>query len=196
MQGILQEERAGYRWLRIGFATDRASLLLKSAAALTLIILGIWLYLEIPETRLRGACFVLIYLLSAGLYLNLGVWIHEQLHGLAVRGTVHARQAQITYERKHVLLLSGYYRVRGGLTYAIASRGLLGPLWLSLGLLLAGCLGSLFLPGWWLPLMLSLLVVSLLDMIHDFYMYLQIRLIGSKAKYWDRGKVLEVVWKA
>ena len=196
MQGTTQRARSGYRWMRIGFAPDKPALLMKSASLLALTLLAIWVYLEIPAGTGRWAIFLLIYLASAGLYLNLGVWLHEQLHCLAVRGTIHARQAHITYERKHFLVLSGYYRVMGGLSYALASRGLLGPLWLTLGLLLAGCIGSLVLPGWWLPLALSLVVVSLLDMLHDFYMYLKIRSIGKKGKFWDRGKVLEAVWKA
>jgi hypothetical protein len=38
-------------------------------------------------------------------------------------------------------------------------------------------------------------VAGVLDMIHDFYWYSQIRFIGEKGKYWDNGRELEVVWK-
>jgi hypothetical protein len=195
MQGTLQKERSGYRWMRIGFASDRFSILVKLGSTFTLIILAIWAYLEIPATEWRWAIFLVIYLVSAILYLNFGVWLHEQLHCLGFSGSIHAKKAHITYERKHLLVLSGHYRVEGGISYQIASRALLGPLLLSIGLLVVGCLGSLVLPGWWMPLMLSMVIASLMDMIHDFYMYSQIRLIGDKGKYWDRGKVLEVVWR-
>jgi hypothetical protein len=43
--------------------------------------------------------------------------------------------------------------------------------------------------------MASLAVVAVMDMIHDIYMYLQIRLIGAKGIYWDKGHHLKVTWK-
>ncbi len=181
--------------MRIGFATARFSRSVFIPAGLALILLAIWLYSEIPASPSRPAYFVLIYLFALLVYLNLGVWLHEQAHCLAYRGTVHAQQVQITYVRKYLLILGGFYRVRGPLDYGIIQRALLGPLYLTLGLLLAGLIGSLLLPGWWLPLLLSFVVISLIDMLHDLYMVSQIRRIGPAGKYWDRGKDLEVVWR-
>ena len=43
--------------------------------------------------------------------------------------------------------------------------------------------------------MLTMAVAGVMDMTHDFYMYSQIRLIGEKGKYWDKGHEIEVVWK-
>ena len=97
--------------------------------------------------------------------------------------------------RKYILMLSGYYRVIGAINYRVMRRALLAPLILSVSLLVIGYLGSYVLPGWWLPLLITLAVVGLIDMTHDFYMYLQIRFIGEKGKYWDTGKELEVAWK-
>ena len=52
------------------------------------------------------------------------------------------------------------------------------------------------LPGWWFPIMATMAVVVVLDMVHDFYWLSQIRSIGEKGKYRDNGLELEVVWKA
>jgi hypothetical protein len=182
--------------MRIGFAPAGILSVVRPILVAGLVILALWLYGELPDTPWRWAFFLAIYLVSALIYLNLGVWLHEQLHCLGFAGTPHARHAHITYERKHVLVLGGYYRVQGGMRYPIVSRALLGPLWLSGGLVVLACLGLFLLPGWSVPLLLSLAIVSLLDMSHDLYMYLQIMGIGERGKYWDRGKVIEAVWKA
>ncbi len=195
LRGTLQRGRGPYEWMRIGFATARFSWTVLGPAVLALILLAIWLYLEIPASGLRPVYFILLYLIAVLVYLNLGVWLHEHAHCLAYRGTVHAQQVQITYIRKYLLILGGFYRVRGPLDFRIIQRALLGPLYLTFGLLLAGLIGSLLLPGWWLPLLLSFVVISLIDMLHDLYMVSQIRRVGPAGKYWDRGQDLEVVWR-
>lgn len=182
--------------MRIGFATAGFSRAVMLPAVLALIVLAIWLYRVLPASPWRPVYFVLIYLIAVLIYLNLGVWLHEQAHCLAYRGTVHAKGVRITYVRKYLLILGGFYRVRGPLDYRIMQRALLGPLYLTAGLLLAGVVGGLLLPGWWLPLLLSFVVISLIDMLHDLYMVSQIRRIGRPGKYWDRGKDLEAVWRA
>ncbi len=196
MQGTLQKRRADYEWMRIGFATNAFATRLKLGCGLALVLLAIWTYLELPATPMRLAYFVLLYVAAALAYMNFGVWLHEQLHCLAFYGADPPLPTHIVYERKQLFYLNGYYSVRGGFGYGTARRALLGPLNSSIALTVAGVLGDLVLPGWWLPLMLSLAVVSLADMTHDLYMYSQMRLIGDKAKYWDRGRVTEVVWKA
>jgi len=195
MQGTLQKQKCGYKWMRIGYADAGFSNVIKFVSLSALIILAIWVYMEMPDTEWHFVNFLGIYLVAAILYINVGVWLHEQLHCLAFLGTVHEKQTHITYERKYMLALSGHYRVKGAISYRILSRALLAPLLLSVSLLVIGWLGSLILPGWWLPLLLSIVVASLLDMVHDFYMYSQIRFIGKEGKYWDTGRELEVVWK-
>ena len=195
MRGTLQRRRDPYEWMRVGFATAGFSAAVIVPAMLALLGLAIWMFLEIRQAGMRPAIILVIYLVAALLYMNLGVWLHEQLHCLAFRGTVHAARTHVTYVRKFWLVLGGFYRVRGGLSYNVISRALLGPLYFTLGLLAIAFLGSLVLPGWWLPLLLSLAVFSLLDMLHDLYMYTRIRRIGSQGRYWDRGKELEVVWR-
>jgi hypothetical protein len=138
---------------------------------------------------------VVVYLVAATLYIKAGVWLHEQLHCLAFLGNVHKRLTYITYKWKYILALSGYYWARGANNYRNMRRALLAPLLLSIRLMVVGWLGSLALPDWWLPILLSLIVVSLLDMVHDLYMYSQIRVIGRRGKYWDRGRELEIIWK-
>ena len=61
--------------------------------------------------------------------------------------------------------------------------------------ILIGCIGSFFLPIWWLPLLLTLAVIGLVDMTTDLYWYMKILNISDKAKYWDKGRELHVVWK-
>ncbi len=195
MQGTLQRQRGGYVWMRVGFATARAAGVMKGLCILAIIALAMWFYLELPATAWRWVVFGAIYGAAGLIYLNLGVWLHEQLHCLGFKGTRHARNVQIVYERRNLLVLGGYYSLRGGMNYQAASRALLGPLVMSVSLLLLGCLGSLVLPGWWMPLMLSLVTVSLLDMLHDLYMYWHIRRIGGNGKFWDRGHFMETVWK-
>ena len=195
MQGTLQKRKCGYNWKRIGYADARFSTVIILVSLSVIIYLASWAYREIPDTEWRWANFVGIYVVAAILYMNVGVWFHEQLHCLAFRGTTYEKRTHITYHRKYLLMLSGYYRVDGAVSYWIMRRALLGPLILSIGLLIMGWLGNYILPGWWLPVSMTIAVAGLVDMTHDFYMYLQIRLIGEKGKYWDTGKELEVVWK-
>jgi hypothetical protein len=195
MQGTLQKQKCGYQWMRIGYADARFSTTITLVCLSVVIYLALWVYREIPDTEWHWGIFLVIYIVAAVLYLNLGVWLHEQLHCLAFRGTPSEKRTQIIYHRKYLLILSGYYRVNGVINYRTMSRALLSPLILSVSFLVIGYLGSCILPGWWLPILMTMAVAGLIDMTHDFYMYLQIRSIGEKGKYWDTGKALEVVWK-
>ncbi|MBN2678111.1 MAG: hypothetical protein JXR32_08605, partial [Anaerolineaceae bacterium] len=71
----------------------------------------------------------------------------------------------------------------------------MAPFGLVVALVAMGLIGSLFLPGWWLPLMLSMAVVGVVDMTHDLYWISGIHKIGDKGRYWDNGRELLVVWK-
>jgi hypothetical protein len=181
--------------MRIGYADRRFSSVFLLVTLSIVFLLAIGVYRELPATGWRLGYFLAVYLVAGLLYANLGVWFHEQLHCLAFRGTTHQSQTRITFQRKYILGLSGYYQVRGGISYRIMKRVLLAPILLSLSLAIIGWAGSLILPGWWFPLLLSIAVLGILDMIHDFYMVSRIRSIGEKGKYWDRGPVIEVVWK-
>lgn len=192
---MLEKQRAGYHWARIGFATRGFERPVRVAAWLALMLLAVWLYLELPDTPWRLIAVPVLYGLAALLYLNLGVWLHEQLHCLAFRFSGRIKQTRIMYGRRNPLVLTGHYAVQGPLDYQLASRALLGPLILSGSLLLVGIAGYLLVPGWWLPLVLSFFVVSLLDMMHDLYMVARIRMIGDGGRFWDRGKFLDVVWR-
>ncbi len=196
MRGVVRKQKCGYEWMRVGYADVKFTLVMTFVSLSTLICCALWGYKEIPETEWRLARFLAVYFIATVLYLNLGVWIHEQLHCLAFRGTVYEKRTHITYIRQYILALSGHYRVIGAIDYRTMRRALSGPLILVVSLFVVGGLGSLILPGWWFPIMITMAVVSLLDMIHDFYWLLQIRLIGEKGKYWDNGSELEVVWKA
>jgi len=158
-----------------------------------MILLAIWTYREIPKTEWRLFYFLVIYLVGVIIYTNLCVWLHEQLHCLAFRGTSH--KTKIFFERRYLLFLNGHYQVKGAINYTIMRRAFLAPVILSIGLIVVGLFGNLVLPGWWLPILLTMAVAGLIDMTHDFYMYSQIRVIGNKGKYWDTGKYMEVVWK-
>jgi hypothetical protein len=195
MQGTFQKEKCGYKWMRIGHADARFTNVIVFVSLSAIIFLALWVYWETPKTEWHWVNFLAIYLVAAILYLNLGVWFHEQLHCLAFWGTAHEKQTRIIFERKYVLALSGHYRVRGAISYRIMRRALLAPINLSISLLIIGWLGSLILPGWWFPILLTMAVAGVIDMTHDFYMYSQIRLIGEKGKYWDKGTEIEVVWK-
>jgi hypothetical protein len=168
-------------------------MLVALSAVLTL---ALWVYREIPNTPWRLLYFLGVYFAAALVYANLGVWLHEQLHCLAFRGTLHEKRARITYTRKYPLALSGHYRLSGALDYRLMRRALSGPLILVLSLVVLGWLGSFILPAWWLPILLTLAVAAVLDMTHDLYWLAHIRLIGESGKYWDRGSQLDVVWKA
>ncbi len=195
MQTTIRKQKCGYQWMRVGHAGSGFTLAVALASAVVMIYLGLWIYREIPATAWRTIYFLGLVLSAILLYINLGVWLHEQLHCLPFRGTIHEKRVRIVYQRKYVLVLSGYYRVRGPLGYRVIRRALLAPLLLSVGLLALGWLGSLLLPGWWFPLLAMLAVVSVTDMLHDLYWVMQIRPVGDRGKYWDRGSTLEVVWK-
>jgi hypothetical protein len=196
MQGAVRKQKSGYEWMRVGSADARFTTAVAIVSGSATIYLAFRVYREIPDTAWHAADFLALYFVAAVLYFNLGVWAHEQLHCLAFRGGIHEERAHIFFVRKYFLFLHGYYRVIGAIGYRIMRRALLGPLILVLGLLVVGWLGSLVLPGWWLPIMVTLAVVSLTDMVHDLYWLLQIRSIGERGRYWDRGSELEVVWKA
>jgi len=195
MQGTLRKQIHGYQWMRVGSAETRFSIVVMLVSLSAMIYLAFRVYTQLPETELRPIYFIALYLVAAALYLNLGVWIHEQLHCLPFRGTVYEKRVRIMYQRKCVLALHGHYRVLGPLDYQILRRALLGPLGLVIGWLAVGWLGSFILPGWWFPIFATLAVVSALDMVHDFYWLTRARRIGKKGKYWDNGHELEVVWK-
>lgn len=193
MQGTIQKQKFGYKWMRIGYAETRFSNIVIFVSLATMFFLATWVYNEIPKTNWRLINFLAIYLIAALLYTNLGVWLHEKLHCLAYQGTAH--ETHIVFQRKYFLFLNGHYRVRGAINYRNMRRALLAPFFLSIGLMVVGLIGNLALPGWWLPILLSLAVAGIIDMTHDLYMYMKIRSIGNKGKYWDTGKELEVVWK-
>ena len=195
MHGTIQKGKCGYQWMRIGHADAVFSTAILTVSLSIVIFLAIGVYRELPNTEWRLVNFLAVYLLAGLLYANLGVWFHEQLHCLAFWGTTHQSQTRIIFKRKYILALSGYYQVRGGISYQIMKRVLLAPILLSMSLVILGWVGSLILPGWWFPLLLSIAVLGILDMIHDFYMVSQIRSIGDKGKYWDKGHVIEAVWK-
>jgi len=195
MQGTMQKQKCGYRWMRIGYADARFSMVIILVSLSAIIYLASWAYREIPDTEWRWANFVAIYVVAAILYMNLGVWLHEQLHCLAIRGTNAKNRTHINFGRKYILFLNGHYTVKGPMAYRTNKRALLAPLVLTIGLSVVGLIGSFILPGWWLPVLLTMAVASIIDMTHDFYMYLKIRVIGEKGKYWDMGQYLEVVWR-
>jgi hypothetical protein len=195
MQGTLIKQKCGYKWMRIGYADTKFSTAILIVSLFVIIFLALWAYREMPNTKWRWGNFLSIYFVVAILYTNIGVWVHEQLHCLAFRGTMPENRTHISFSRKYILFLNGHYQARGANNYRIQRRALLAPFILSVGFSIVGLLGNLILPSWWLPIMLTMAVAGMIDMTHDFYMYLQIRVIGKEGKYWDTGKYLEVVWK-
>ena len=195
MQGTLQRQRCGYKWMRIGYADTKFSLVILIGSLSIIILLAIWAFREMPDTKWRLSNFLSIYFIAAIIYTNIGVWLHEQLHCLAFRGTISEDRTHINFSRKYILFLNGHYRVKGAIDYRTNRRALLAPFVLSIGLTALGFLGNLILPSWWLPILLTMAVAGVIDMTHDFYMYSQIRVVGKKGKYWDKGKYMEVVWK-
>lgn len=195
MQGTVQRQRSGYKWMRIGYANTKFSMAILLDSLCIMILLAIWAFREMPETKWRLGNFLLVYFIAALIYTNLGVWLHEQLHCLALRGNPPEHRTHINFSRKYILFLNGHYRVKGAIDYCTNRRALLAPFVLSVALVAIGFFGNLILPGWWFPILLSMAVAGLIDMTHDFYMYSQIRVVGKKGKYWDTGKYMEVVWK-
>ena len=181
--------------MRIGYADTKFSTAILMVSLSIIVFLATWVYRELPNTEWRLVNFLAVYLVAAILYVNLGVWVHEQLHCLVFRGTANESQTRIIFKRKYILALSGHYQVRGAISYRTMRRALLAPITLSISLLIIGWSGSLILPGWWFPILLTMAVVGVMDMTHDLYMYSQIRLIGEKGKYWDKGHVIESVWE-
>ncbi|MEW5825571.1 MAG: hypothetical protein AB1778_01960 [Candidatus Bipolaricaulota bacterium] len=196
MRGTERKSKCGYCWMRIGRADSWFSAAVILAAATAVVCLGYWAYQEMRAMEHRLVSILGIYALAGIFYGNVGVWMHEQLHGLAYRGSIPAKRIRVSYERRLILGLRGCYRVNGRMAYRIQRRALLAPLVLCGALAVLGGLGSLVLPGWWLPVLLSLAVASLADMLHDIYMVLKMRPIGDKGRYWDRGSEVHVVWKA
>jgi hypothetical protein len=196
MRGTELKSKCGYNWMRIGHADAWFSVVAILAATTAVVCLGYWAYQEMQAMEHRLVSFCLIYAVAAVFYMNAGVWLHEQLHCLAYRGSVPSRQIRVSFERRFILAVSGCYRVNAPITYRVQKRALLAPLILCGFFSISGGLGSLILPGWWLPVLLTLAVASLVDMLHDIYMVLKMRAIGDKGRYWDRGAELHVVWKA
>lgn len=195
MQGIQIEQKNRYNYMRVGYADKWFMIGFTPLPLLIIIILAIEVYNRIPATHWRLVQFLSIYNLVVLTYLNVGVWLHEQLHCLAFRNNQYSGRVQIFFERKCILFLNGYYRVSGVIDYRTMRRALLGPVLLVIGLLVIGGLGSLVLTGWWFAIMASLAMAALLDMTHDIYMLNKISFIGDRGKYWDKGHYLEVVWK-
>lgn len=195
MRGTVLEHNHGVNRMRIGHAERRFSIVVLLVSLIGMLYLTFWVFRELATSSWRVVNFLIIYLVAVILYANLGVWIHEQLHCIAFRGTPLEKRTRITFARKYILILSGYYQVEGAIDYRTMRRALMAPLGLVIVLVAVGFLGSLFLPGWWLPLLLSMVLAGVLDMTHDLYMLSQIRMIGDKGQYWDNGHELLVVWK-
>lgn len=181
--------------MRVGYADKWFLIVFTSIPLLNIIFLAIEVFNQIPATQWRLVQFLSIYTLMVLTYLNLGVWLHEQLHCLAFKNKHYTGRVQVFFERKCIVFLKGYYRVSRAIDYRTMRRALLGPLIMVIGQLIIGGLGSLVLTGWWFPIMASIAMSALLDMTHDFYMLIKISFIGDRGKYWDKGHYLEVVWK-
>ncbi len=195
MKGIEIKKRNGYYWMRIGSADKIFINTIMIIATILIIYLTYWAFQEIPNNSRRLSTMLFIYGVTGILYMNLGVWIHEQLHYLGLSGLEKRNHVKIVYIRKCILLLSGYYRVIGQLNYQMIKKALLSPLYTSLASITIGVIGYFFFPRWWLPLMLTIAIYGIIDMTTDIYWYKSIRNIGEKGKYWDRGRELHVVWR-
>jgi hypothetical protein len=195
MRGTVLEHNRGVNRMRVGYADRKFSTAILLVSLAGMLYLAWWVYRELPVTGWRVANFVIIYLVAVIVYANLGVWTHEQLHCLAFRGTHLGKRTHIIFTRKYILALSGHYKVEGASDYRTTRWALLAPLGLVIGLVVVGFIGSLFLPGWWLPLLLSMALAGILDMTHDLYWVSRIHQIGDKGQYWDNGNELLVVWK-
>ena len=193
MKGISEKIKDGKKYIYIGHANKKMSRVFYFLAVPILIALAVWIFFSLSQSNWRVLQILLIYAGAFLIYGTLGVWLHEQLHCLGFRGTANEANTSITYERKFGVLLTGYYSVEGEIEYPILRRALLMPLCLAAGFILIGCIGALFLPGWWLPILLTLAVVSIFDMIHDIYMVSEMRKIGTKGIYKDCGHYLEVI---
>lgn len=193
MQGIVEEQLEGYKRIRIGTADRKVTRIFFAVAVPLLLLLAVWVYREISPSAWRSVIFLAIYAGAMLFYGNAGVWLHEQLHVMGFRGTVNENNTQIYYNRKFLLALKGHYSVSGDIAYSIIQRALLMPIILAASFVLIGVLGSFILPGWWLPIFLSLAIMAVFDMIHDFYMVSQIRKIGDCGSFQDRGNYIEVI---
>ena len=192
-KGIVEKSHEGQKLIRIGGADQKVTRIFLAVAVPLLLVLAVLIYRKISPSPWRVGIFIAIYVSALLFYGNAGVWLHEQLHVLGFRDTVNEKNAQIFYSRIFLLGLKGHYSVTGIIAFHIIQRALLMPLVLAASFIVIGFLGSIFLPGWWLPICLSLAVVSVLDMIHDIYMVTQIRRIGDKGIYQDTGNYIEVM---
>lgn len=195
MQGTKRRQRLGYEWMRVGFATTRFKAVVLALFLVTVLLLAFWMYLALPAGPWLLLRFAGLYAAAALVYVNFGVWVHEQLHCLPYRAPAYRGRTHISYARKYLVALHGWYRVTGPVGYRVLRRALLGPMILVGFWVVLAWLGILILPGWWVPLLLTLAAMSLLDMVHDLYWLAQVRSVGVLGKYWDNGHELEVVWK-
>jgi hypothetical protein len=194
-KGIVEEEMEGNKLIRIGGADRKVTRIFIYVAVPLLLLLAVWVFREISPSPWRPLIFLAIYVGAMLFYGNGGVWLHEQLHMLGFRGTVNEQNTEIFYNRKFLLGLKGHYSVTGDIAYSVMQRALLMPLVLAASFVVVGLVGRLFLPGWWLPILLSLAILSVFDMIHDIYMVSKIRKIGDRGTYQDKGHYLEVTIK-
>ena len=138
MQGTLRKQKNGDNWMRIGFADAKFKYPIILVTLFAIVYLSFWVYRAIPTTEWRLVYFLVIYLVAAILYLNFGVWAHEQLHCFALKGTALEKRTHIIFERKFFLALQGHYRVRGQIDYWTLRRALLNPMIIMVGFLIAG----------------------------------------------------------
>jgi hypothetical protein len=194
-KGTVEQHLNDHNLIRIGSADQKTTRIFLIVVVPNLMLLALWVYRAIPPSAWRPVIFVAIYAGALLFYGNAGVWLHEQLHVLGFRGTVNENNTQIFYSRKFILGLKGHYSVTGDIACRVMQRALLMPIFLAASFLAVGLFGSLVLPGWWLPILLSLSIFAVFDMIHDIYMVSQIRKIGDTGIYQDKGHYLEVTIK-
>gem|GEM_PF-3545867 len=53
MHGTIQKQKFGYKWMRIGYADTRFSIIVIFVSLATMFFLATWVYNEIPKTNWR-----------------------------------------------------------------------------------------------------------------------------------------------
>lgn len=178
----IQWER--FRWRRlgrpgIGFGVVWVGLIL-IPIAIGIVISG-----------LDAATPLLLCATAGAIYI--GVPLHELAH--AIPYWRYRERVAIHLYYKKPIFISGYTSMTGSVPYQALQKSLWAPIWIALSIVGCAVMGYLAGQPTGAAFLLYLGVLDLAACGYDLHWSWQIRRYGDRAKYFDRGAGLDIVWE-
>lgn len=184
-KGDRLKERGPFRRLRIGEPRTLYSVVLIALLIAPMVV-------DISVAGYSTNAFELLWLSAAATAIYIGVIVHEIMHALPYWG--FREKAKIFIYPK-VIFIGGYLSVQGAIPYQKLQESLWMPMWMGAALGILTAVSYLMGNPWTTQFLLMVSLLSLSAGGSDVYWSWRIHKFGSAAKYYDRGRNLDIVWK-